>query len=357
MSSGPIRGPGRAWWRRRRVWLGLAISAVFLVLLLRQVDGDGLRDALGDAEPSWLVGAFTVYLVALWLRAWRWRLVLPRTLKVSTGDAFSLVVIGYAANNILPLRAGELIRAELLRERHGADRLTGLGTIVVERVLDGLVLAAFLAGTVALAGGTGTLRALAAVMLAGFAIVLVLLLAAAARPQAAGRVATRLLGLTPTGIRPRARQWVGALLAGLTTVRGPTAWVVVTAATAGSWALEAAMYWLVGIGIGLDLDPALYLAVCGAANLAIGVPSSAGGIGPFEFFAREVVVAFGATTAVGTAYALALHALLLIPVVMLGLLLLWRRHISVRRVVGHALAAPSDAAETPRPPAPRTTAE
>ena len=57
--------------------------------------------------------------------------------------------------------------------------------------------------------------------------------------------------------------------------------------------------------------------------------STAGGIGPFEFFAREVLVVFGATSAVATAYALALHALILIPVVIAGLLLLWRNHLGV----------------------------
>ena len=103
------------------------------------------------------------------------------------------------------------------------------------------------------------------------------------------------------------------------------------------------MYWLVGIGFGLELNPLLYLGVCGAANLVIAVPSTSGGIGPFEYFAREVVVVFGAGVALGTAYAIALHALLLIPVVVLGLVLLLQRQIAVRSV----LRAPAAIAEAP----------
>ena len=49
----------------RRTLIGLAVSAVFLVLLLRQVDGGELRDALGEAEPGWLILAFLVYFGAL----------------------------------------------------------------------------------------------------------------------------------------------------------------------------------------------------------------------------------------------------------------------------------------------------
>ena len=327
---------------KRRTAIGFGVSAVFVVLLLRQVDGGELRDALGAAGPGWLAAGFGVYLVALWLRGLRWRLVLRGTADLSTNDATALVVIGYAANNVLPVRIGELVRAQLLHDRHGADRLAGLGTIVVERVLDGLVLALFLVGTIALAGGNDVLRVLAAAMAAGFVVLSLGLLALGPAVARNPERLAWLLGAVPARLRPRAQLWAERLVRGMTGVRGTGAWSAVVALTAASWAAEAAMYWLVGIGFGLELDPLLYLGVCGAANLAIAVPSTSGGIGPFEYFAREVVVVFGAGVAAGTAYAIALHAVLLIPIVALGLLLLWQRHIAVRSIL-HAdavLASP-----------------
>jgi uncharacterized protein (TIRG00374 family) len=318
---------------KRRAAIGLAVSALFVALLLWQVDGGELREAFGEAQPAWLAVAFAVYLGALWLRGLRWRLVLRGTAEVGTADATALVVIGYAANNVLPVRLGELVRAQLLHDRHGADRLAGLGTIVVERVLDGLVLALFLVGTVALAGGNEALRGLAAIMAVAF---LALSLGLLALGPALARKPERLAGLLrplPSALRPRASRWAGGLVQGMTGVSGTMAWSRIVALTAASWAAEAATYWLVGVGFGLELDPLLYLGVCGAANLAIAVPSTAGGIGPFEYFAREVVVVFGASVAAGTAYAIALHALLLIPIVAIGLLLLWRRHIAVGAIL------------------------
>ena len=80
------------------------------------------------------------------------------------------------------------------------------------------------------------------------------------------------------------------------------------------------------------------------------MPWTSGGIGPFELLARETTVVFGTTMVVGTAYAIALHALLLIPVVLLGLLLLWRRHIAVATVLHAGDAAAEDAAVAPREP-------
>jgi uncharacterized protein (TIRG00374 family) len=333
---------GGAMFRNRRVWIGLAVSIVFLALLLRQVDGHELGTALEEIQPTWLVAAFAVELGALWFRALRWRFILDSSVRLKTGDAFSIVIIGYAANNLLPVRAGELVRAQLLYDSHGASRMGTLGTIVVERIFDGLILALFLAGTIALAGGSDFLRVVAALMTAGFVVGTIILALLAMQPAGSDTWTVRLLRLVPMRIRPRARVWVGSFIEGLAGLRGANAWTRVIAATIVSWGLETVAYWLVGIGFGLDLDLPLYLAVCGAANLAIAAPSTAGGVGPFEFFAQKALTAFGVTTAAATVYALVLHALLLIPVVLLGIVLLWRRHMGLGSVLRAGRGAPAE---------------
>ena len=335
---------------KRRAAIGLAVSLLFVALLLWRVDFAELGDAFGAAQPAWLVLAFGVYLVALWVRGARWRMALRGTAQLSTNDATALVVIGYAANNVLPMRAGELVRVQLLHDRHDADRARALGTIGLERILDGLVLALFLAGAIALAGGNDALRALAAATGIGFVVLTLGLMLLGPRLARDPALATRLLALAPTRLRALIAPRLARLLEGLTAVRSARGWIAIFVVSAASWALEAAMYWLVGIGMRLSLDPLLYLGVCGAANLAIAVPWTSGGIGPFELLARETTVVFGTTIAVGTAYAIALHALLLIPVVLLGLLLLWRRHIAVGSIL-HAGDEPAEsgAAQAPEP--------
>jgi hypothetical protein len=325
-----------------RVWIGLGVSALFLVLLLRQVDPDELGEAVAGVRVEWLVLALAVYFSGLWVRGLRWRLVLQPYVRLTTADCFALLVIGYAANNVLPVRAGELVRAGLLQQRHGTPWAAGLGSIVVERVLDGLVLAAMLAITVLLAGGNGALKGLALIAGAAFVAVFAVLVALGASGAARPHTAQRLLRRLPESIRPRIEDTLARFAEGLTALRGPRTWALVVGATAASWTLEAAAYWLVGVGFGLDLAPPLYFAVCGAANLAIAAPSTAGGVGPFEFFARSAAVAYGAGRAVATAYALVLHALILLPVVLLALVLLWRRHLGVGTLVGGRAPATSE---------------
>lgn len=333
---------GGAALRNRRVWIGLAVSLLFLALLFRQVDRHELTAALEQIEPGWLVAAFGVQMGALWFRALRWRLILDSAIHIGTRDAFSVVIIGYAANNLLPVRAGELVRAQLLHESHGASRLGTLGTIVVERIFDGLILALFLAGTIALAGGSTFLQIVAAAMTAAFVLGTIVLAVLAMQPEERDRWSPRLLRLAPERIRPRARVWLQSFVAGLRGLRGLRSWVLVIATTTASWLLEAASYWLVGIGFGLGLDFPLYLAVAGAANLAIAAPSTAGGVGPFEFFAQRALTAFGVGATAATVYALVLHMLLLIPVVLLGVALLWRRHMGLGTVLRAGRPAPAE---------------
>ncbi len=332
-----------------RALIGILGSAFFLVLLLRQVQLDEVGDAFRGVEWIWVVLAGFPFAAALWVRALRWQLVLRPAVDLRSSEATSLVVIGYAANNVLPIRAGEVVRAVLVERSTGAARMLVLGTIVVERVFDGLVLALFLAVTLATAGSNDTLRVLAVVAAAGFAGATVILAWIAARPEEASIQLVRLLRLLPARFRARARMWLASFLGGLGQLRGIEAWTMVAGATALSWALEAAAYWLVGEAFGLGLDPWLYLGVAGAANLAIAAPSTAGGTGPFEFFAREVLVVFGVTTAPGTAYALALHALILVPVVLAGLVLLWQRHLGpVVLAKPERALPPAEAVESPR---------
>lgn len=328
-----------------RLWLGLGVSALFLGLLFVGVDRDELWESLRGVDVRWLLAAAPVYAGALWLRAARWRRILWPELPLGARGTLAPMLIGYAANNVLPARAGELLRALILKRRHGTSRSAAVGTIVVERALDGLVLALFLSGTVALAGGSGPLRLLAAAGLAAFVLATALLVLLSQRPAWAGRlglVLGRLAALMPGRVRPAAEAIATGLLSGLTTLRGPRDWWAASWLTAASWGLEAATYWLVGLAFGLELPPPLYLAIAGAANLAIAAPSTAGGIGPFEFFAREVAVYFGVGVPDATAYALALHALILVSVVLAGAALAWRLGLGV-----HAIVRPEEGEHAP----------
>ncbi len=130
------------WWAKHKFWLGLACSAIFLFLAFRNVQWVELGAVLQSLDWSYLLVATVLYVLHLVVRGQRWQALLAPLGHLTVRDAFAYVNIGYMANNLLPLRAGEVIRAVLLGEKKGISKSAVLATVVVERLLDILSLAA-----------------------------------------------------------------------------------------------------------------------------------------------------------------------------------------------------------------------
>jgi hypothetical protein len=85
---------------------------------------------------------------------------------------------------------------------------------------------------------------------------------------------------------------------------------------------------MIARGFGIDAGFHVFLLLTAAANLAIAVVASQGGVGPFELVVSRTLVAFGVSSELGSAYAIGLHATLLFPIIALGLYLMWSMHLT-----------------------------
>ena len=279
--------------------------------------------------------------MAIWflsaaVRSLRWHYLLRGLTSLSTATLYPIVIIGYMANNLLPLRTGEFVRAYVLGERHKVNKMSTLGTIAVERVFDGIVLVGFLVVAGAILGLSGELTVLAVAMAVAFAVLLAVFVYVASSPERAGRWTDRLMGLLPGNLPERGRGFADSFLSGLQCLRSPYLVGLVLATSLGAWLLEATMYYMVGLSFGIDEGFAAYLMVAAAANLAITLPSTSGGIGPFELLTKDTLTFLGVGSAAAGAYAIALHGLLLLPVIVAGLIFLWATNLSLGRTLGGA---------------------
>jgi hypothetical protein len=128
-----------------RFWVGAAITAVFLALLVLRFDFAEMRESLGSANYVYLIPAIGIYFISLYIRSFRWSYVLRPFASTRTSRLFPVVMVGYMANNVLPMRIGEFARSYYLSTREPVRGSTALATILIERVFDGLVLLFFLA--------------------------------------------------------------------------------------------------------------------------------------------------------------------------------------------------------------------
>src|SRR3970040_2588414 len=102
----------------RRLWLGLGGTALFLGLFFLRTDLGELGDALAEANYWWVVPAVAIWFAAAVIRSLRWRYLLHGLADIRTLSLYPIVIIGYMANNLLPLRTGDLVRARVMSERH-----------------------------------------------------------------------------------------------------------------------------------------------------------------------------------------------------------------------------------------------
>ena len=123
---------------------GIVISAVCLWFSMRDVDPVAVGRVLRHANYAGFMAAVATTLFAFWLRALRWRSLIATPKRLGLGGLFSATMIGFMANNILPLRLGEFVRPWALSRREGISKTTLLATVVVERAVDMITLLAIL---------------------------------------------------------------------------------------------------------------------------------------------------------------------------------------------------------------------
>jgi len=306
-----------------RTAIGLLVALPLLGLAFLRTDLGETADALGEAEYSLIAPAMALLALAFWLQAVRWRFLMKPLSDVPASRLFPVLLIGHLGNALLPLRGGEILRALVLKRREGVSRMATLGTLAVERALDGLALVGLLVISMAFVQTNDGLWGLVIAGAVIFGGATAALFAVAFRPERSAEIAEIFISRAPRRWRNSLRTWLESFVTGTHVLRTLGGVGAVLMTTAWFWAIVVLVYLIVGEAFHLHEGIGTYVLVTAAANLSVSVPSSQGGVGPFEFFVRQTLVFAGVATPVATAYAVALHAVLLIPMISLGLVSLW----------------------------------
>jgi len=316
-----------------RFWAGFAISAILIALFLRATHPSELADALREANYVYLIPATGVLFVAISARCARWSVLIRPVAPMSPARLFPYAIIGYMANNLLPARAGEVVRAYVLGDREHISKLGTFGTIAVERLFDGLTLVFMLLIAGAFVGFEDSrLRVIAVASSALFAVAVTLFYVITLSEERAKRVMRLFLRFLPERLEHRAEQVADQLAVSLRSVHEWRPLLAVVFFSMLAWTIEAGCYAVVGQGFDLGVGFGHYALLLAAANLAIIVPTFFGGTGPFEWAAKLVLVGAGVSDSVAGAYSIVAHAIILIPTTVLGLFLLWSFGISFGRI-------------------------
>jgi glycosyltransferase 2 family protein len=290
-----------------RAAVGIAISVGAIWVLLRSVDVGAAIDVLRGANLA-TVGlmVLTVFL-DVGFRGARWRALLAPIRVLPYRRVLGYTYVGYLANNILPARLGELVRSHALGEGEGMSRPTVLGTVVVERIVDTVIVVA-VAGAAVLVLGVGGVVSTAVVLGAGFVGLLVVgLLVAVQSHRLPG--AERVAALAERA--PRLLHLGRRLRDGLAVVGRPRAIAAALGFSALAWIFSITSFIVGGAALGLQLSFAQGALLSSGVALATIVPSGPGYLGTFELTAVGIATQFGVGADSAFAMALLVHALIL----------------------------------------------
>ena len=311
--------------RWRELLLSLLVTLFICGVLYAQLDKGAFTAGLRAARYELLLPVFALHGLAWWLRTWRWSILLSPFRVVRVNRLLRLVMIGAMISSFVPARAGEFWRAYTLGRQEGFSRSTVFGTIVVERIFDGLSLA-LLASIAALAiGPTRAMTVLIGSAMLGFTGALGLIAIMTWSQRARIMVIDLAIRITPKRYNDFVKDKLDLFTVGLGALRDGRVLFGAVFVSFVIWAVDTLAYWVLGIAFGLDVNPAAYLLVVAVGNLAIAIPVSLGGVGPFEFFVQQALVLLGVSASVGLAYALFFHGISLCLVVGSAVVFVWSR--------------------------------
>jgi uncharacterized protein (TIRG00374 family) len=324
------------------VLVGFAISALAVYLLLQQVKPEDVSQALSRVAPGPVALIVLTVLASLVTRAARWQVLFLPNRRVGFAPLLGTLSISYMASTLLPLRAGELVRAVFLGGREGIAVPRVVSTILIEKLFDFLAIGVMTLVLVFIPSVPAEARAAGAfigtVIFVGFGFVVALAVWREPTLRLVRFVQDRLPGRL--GAWLRLEQVVGQFVDGTDALRSGRVWSLLLGWTVVTWLCAIGSCWagLVALGIEPRLESLLSVVVLTSAGQA--VPSSPGYVGVYHFWASEALKAFGVEQSLALAFAVLTHAFSYGTLVIVGLVALWTGGYSAADVLAAVRGSP-----------------
>jgi uncharacterized membrane protein YbhN (UPF0104 family) len=300
---------------RRFALIQAAISLLALVAVVWWASKQEAPQLPDDSSAVlWMALAALLYATVTLVRGERWHRILHVTgVAAQRRDSYALTTVGYMGNNVLPARAGEMLKVVLLAKRTEASKRTLLGTVVGERLMDAIALGVIFAVVVFAVLSETTLPSDRPFLIAGIGLVVV--------AAAAGLV----WFLRSHHVVERIRAFIRPLADAPRALLG-RAGLVLLAVTFVIWALEAGVYLSVARAVELDISAMGALYLVALTNLFAMLPAAPGYVGTFDAAVIFGVRAIGGTESLALSYLILLRFMLFVPITLVGLVVLLTRY-------------------------------
>ena len=260
----------------------VAVSAAAVWYSVQGVNFDRFITDLAGAKIGWIVPLVLSAVLAMTLRAWRWRVILETLAPIKKTPVLHATNIGFMGNMILPLRAGEVIKPLVIARAGEVGAPAALASVAVERVCDILMLAVLAVVTVGLVPGDNMLRAQLPALAGAVGLLFILIVLAVRFNEPVQNLVDKISGYLPSVVGEALREASRGGLRVLSGLSQPRSFFLVMGISGGVWFVAAAGF--VFGALALDIHApyfALGVATAVIVAVAVSVPSAPGFIGVF----------------------------------------------------------------------------
>ena len=318
----------------KKVIFSIVISVFFLYLAVRNVQWLEAKKSLFGANYLWMIPAMFLIAISFIPRAIRWQYLLRQEKRISIKSLFSVIMVGFMVNNVVPARIGDVARAFLLGKKEGISRSLSFGTIVLERIFDGIALIIFFGIGLFFFPMPSWAKGFIIIGLVIFGLGIFFLVLLKAKRESAVSLLTRLTGLFSKKLSERMGYILHKFIGGLESLGKPDHIFLILFWSLISWLLFGLEFHLLFLSFGISNLP-FYAPYFVMAIVSLGtlIPSAPGYIGVFQAFCVAGMALFGIEKNLAISYSVAVHIAQYIPVTSLGLYFLAKEGISFSSLV------------------------
>lgn len=301
-----------------RLWIGMTISVVALVIAFSRVDINEALEAFRQAEYVWLIPAIVFSVGTLISRTYRWSALLyPADIRFP--QLFGILTVGYTVTTVLPFRLGDVVRVFLVSGLHQIRKVRTLSTVIVERVLDVLAVIVILLALLPFVPIPDRVKTVMWVGSIGMVGIIGTILVLWFRRESALQALERGVRWLPEKLSSYIVQHSESVIQGFAVLNSPRMVSGVVGWTAVTWLSGGAMMWAMLVAFNLPQSPAIALFLVAMSALSMVIPSSPGFVGVYHALIIETLVTiFGAPSGTAASFAVMTHLLLFVPTVIFG---------------------------------------
>lgn len=269
-------------------WL-ITLGALYYAF--KDIEWAELLKYVREARPSYLWIAFGTTIVSYLLRSRRWQFLFPRT-RLPFADSAKVLFLGFFMNNVLPARAGELVRAHAGGRVTGTKRTFVLATIFNERLADGLAISCLFGIFAIRLGDGGILRNFSYVAFA-FGLAAIIVVALLGNRRLLYRVLEFLNSRSSHAASQYALNRVQVFIDGLSPLLDRSRLPYIIVSSLVIWLVELAVYISISHAYSCELSLPQDVLFLVSVNFSSLIPSAPGGIGVIEAVTLIVLTSLG----------------------------------------------------------------